>query len=145
MFEKMKKWFGKKDAEPTKEEKVNAEKPAAKKKPKEKEPPKLSEKELATQRGEPYINIVKMSVDPNDIHNGEFELDWNDKFILNLIRAGYKMREDEPDNVIVDRWFQTVCRNIALEMYEQRQADPDNRDLRVIRSRDIGDGRTEIS
>jgi hypothetical protein len=30
-------------------------------------------------------------------------------------------------------------------MYEQKVADPDNRDLRTIRSRDIGDGRSEIS
>jgi hypothetical protein len=55
------------------------------------------------------------------------------------------MREDDADNVIVDRWFQTVCRNIALEIYEQNQADPDNRDVRVIRSRDLGNGRTEVS
>ena len=55
------------------------------------------------------------------------------------------MRDDDADTVIVDRWFQTVCRNIALEIYEQNQADPDNRDVRVIRSRDIGNGRTEVS
>jgi hypothetical protein len=51
--------------------------------------------------------------------------------------------------MIVDRWFQTVCRNIALEVYEQDQADPTNRDMtsdmRIIRSRDLGDGRTEVS
>jgi hypothetical protein len=48
--------------------------------------------------------------------------------------------------MIVDRWFQTVCRNIALEVYEQEQADPDNRgDLRQIRRKDIGNGRSEIS
>jgi hypothetical protein len=32
-----------------------------------------------------------------------------------------------------------------LEIYEQNQADPDNRDVRVIRSRDLGNGRTEVS
>jgi hypothetical protein len=47
----------------------------------------------------------------------------------------------------VDRWFQTVCRNIALEVYEQQQADPDNResDMRVIQQRDLGNGFTEVS
>lgn len=105
----------------------------------------LTEKEKATQAGEPYVNIIKLELDPNDIHNGAFELDWNDKFILNLVRAGYKMKETDTDNDIVDRWFQTVCRNVALEMYEQQQADPTNRDVRPIRSRDIGNGRTEVS
>jgi len=34
-----------------------------------------------------------------------------------------------------------------LEVYEQQMADPENRnnDLRVVRQRDIGNGRTEIS
>ena len=45
----------------------------------------------------------------------------------------------------MDRWFQTVCRNIALEMYEQQVADPENRDARVIRTKDLGNGRTEVS
>jgi hypothetical protein len=68
---------------------------------------------------------------------------------LNLIRAGYKIRDDDTDTIIVDRWFQTVCRNVALEMYEQQQADPENRamtgEMRVVRSKDLGDGRTEVS
>jgi hypothetical protein len=68
--------------------------------------------------------------------------------VLNLIRAGFKIRDDDTDSQIVDRWFQTVCRNVALELYEQQQADPDNRykaDLRTVSTKDIGDGRTEVS
>lgn len=64
---------------------------------------------------------------------------------MNLIKSGYKQRDDDTDIVIVDRWFQAVCRNVALEMYEQQVADPDNRDVRVVRSRDLGNGRTEVS
>ena len=89
-----------------------------------------------------------MEVDSTDINSGAFELDWNDKFVLNLIRAGYKIRDDDTDAQIVDRWFQTVCRNIALELYEQKQADPENRyknEMRVVRSKDLGDGRSEVS
>jgi len=108
--------------------------------------PKLSAKELATQAGEPYVSILRVDLDPENINSGSFELDWNDKFVLNLVRAGYKQRPDDTDQTIVDRWFQTVCRNVALEVYEQQQADPSNRDeVRVIRSRDIGGGRTEVS
>lgn len=115
-------------------------------KPKEKKvTPELTAKEKATAAGEPYVNILGMDIDPNDINSGAFELDWNDKFILNLIRAGYKMKDDEADSVIVDRWFQTICRNVALEVYEQQQADPTNRDMRMVRTKDLGDGRTEIS
>ena len=107
--------------------------------------PELTAKEKATMAGEPYINVLALEIDPENLHSGAFELDWNDKFILNLIRAGYKMKEEDTDTVIVDRWFQTVCRNIALEVYEQEQADPTNRELRNIRTRDLGNGRTEVS
>ena len=121
---------------PAKKTKAKAKKP--------KIPATLTAKELATKNGEPYVSVLSMELDPKDVNNGAFELDWNDKFIMDLIRAGYKVKPDDKDTDLVDRWFQTVCRNIALEVYEQNQADPDNR-MRVVRSRDIGDGRTEVS
>jgi len=125
-------------------------KPRKPKAPKvKKEEPVTSDKQKATELGLPYVNILKMELDPYDINTGAFELDWNDKFILNLIRAGYKIRDDDTDTMIVDRWFQTVARNIALELYEQQQADPENRtmasEMRVVRAKDLGDGRTEVS
>lgn len=110
--------------------------------------PSLSAKELATQNGEPYIGILSVELDPKDpsMATGAFELDWNDKFVVNLIKAGYKIRPNDSDQDIVERWYQTISRNIALELYEQYAADPENRsEMRVIRSRDIGDGRSEIS
>ena len=140
LFDKL---FGKKP-EPV----VEVKQPPKEKKPRKPKQPKveLSAKEKATQAGEPYIHIVSMEVDPNNINSGAFELDWNDKFILNLVRAGYKQRDDDTDQTIVDRWFQTVCRNVALEVYEQEIADPEKRnDIRIIQQRDIGNGRTEVS
>lgn len=144
MFDKIKNIFGKKpEVEAPKP--VQEKKPRKPRKPKE-QAPNLSAKEIATQNGEPYVNILRMELDPNDVNNGAFELDWNDKFVTNLIRAGYKIRPDDTDQMLVDRWFQTVCRNVALEVYEQQQADPEKRDdVRVIRTRDIGNGRTEVS
>ncbi len=127
---------------------LNKVKNIFKKKPQEvKTEKKLTPKELATKNGEPYVAILKVNIDPNDINNGAFELDWNDKFLTNLIKQGYRMDPKDTDNDIVDRWFQTVCRNIALEVYEQQMADPEKRndDMRVVRQRDIGNGRTEIS
>ncbi len=120
------------------------EKVAKEPKPK-KETPKLSAKEIATKAGEPYVNVLSMEIDPQDIHNGSFELDFNEIFVARLVKAGYMMKPDDTDTMIVDRWFQDVCRNIALEMYEQVQADPTNRDLRNIRQRNLGNGRTEVS
>jgi len=148
MFETIKNLFGKKP-DPV----VEAPKPVKEKKPRKpkvkKEAPTSSDKDKANAEGLPYVNILKMEIDPYDINSGAFELDFNDKFVLNLIRAGYKIRDDDTDTIIVDRWFQTVCRNVALELYEQQQADPENRamasDMRVVRAKDLGDGRTEVS
>lgn len=81
--------------------------------------PKKTAKELATEAGEPYVTVIGMEIDPNNLHAGSFELDWNDKFVSNLIRAGYQGKTDAD---IVDQWFQTICRNIVLETYEQEQA-----------------------
>ena len=150
MFEKIKSIFKKPEIQPellveqstketkTKKPRVKKTKPVA---------PELTAKEKATMAGEPYINILKIDVDPNNINNGAFELDWNDKFVINLIKAGYKLRPDDADADIVDRWFTQVCRNVVLEMYEQQQADPDTRaqQMRVIQTKDLGDGRSEVS
>ena len=103
---------------------------------------KKSDKDLATERGEPYVAMLSMEVDPDNLHQGSFELDWNEKFVANLVRAGYQMRPDDTDNDIVDRWFQAVCRNVVLETWEQEQAMNPSR---VVKSRDIGDGRSEVS
>ena len=85
-----------------------------------------------------------MDVDPSDISAGSFELDWNEKFVADLVRHGYMMNKNDTDADIVDRWFTAVCRNVVLETFEQEQAMIPERD-RVIKSRNIGDGRSEVS
>jgi len=121
--------------------------PEVKSEPKPEPKPKKVEKtakELATERGEPFVTILSMEVDPENIQNGAFELDWNDKFVANLVRAGYQMNPKDHDSDIVDRWFTAVCRNIVLETYEQAEAMNPERD-RVVKTRNIGDGRSEVS
>ena len=122
---------------------LKKKKPEVKAEPKPKKVEK-TEKELATERGEPWVSILSMEVDPNNIQNGAFELDWNDKFVANLIRAGYQMNPKDTDSDIIDRWFTAVCRNIVLETYEQYQAMDPERD-RLVKTRNIGDGRSEVS
>jgi len=143
MLDKLKNLFAKKPE-------TKAEiKPIAKQEPKPKKVVELSAKEKATQAGEPYVAILSVDVDPNNINNGSFELDWNDRFLANLIRAGYKKKETDTDNDIVDRWWVQVSRNVVLETYDQYRADPTNREADLMRPtlnrRDLGDGRSEIS
>ena len=142
--------FGGSPPEPVSEpviEQVQVPVEVAPKKPRKPRKPKPAKvvktaKELATEQDEPYITILNVELDPNNIGSGAFELDWNDKFIANLVRAGYQMRPNEPEDIIVDRWFQTICRNVIAENFEQEQADPD---VRRNTRRDLGKGRTEIS
>lgn len=105
---------------------------------------KKTEKELATERGEPYVAILSMDVDPENMHQGAFELDWNDKFVANLVRAGYQGKPTDTDAEIVDRWFQNICRHVVMETWEQEQANNPEYN-RVVKSRNIGDGRSEVS
>lgn len=100
-----------------------------------------SAKQIATERDEPYFEIVSMDVDPNDINSGSFEFDWNDKMIADLIRHGYQMDSRDTDADIIDRWFTAVCRNVVLETAEQYEA----MNNRVVKTRDVGDGRSEVS
>jgi hypothetical protein len=100
---------------------------------------KKTPKELATDAGEPWIEVIGIDIDKDNPGAGSFELDWNDKFVANLIRAGYQGKTDQD---LVDNWFRSVCQNVVLENYEQEQADPDNR---PSNRRDLGNGRTEVS
>ena len=101
-----------------------------------------SAKDIATENGEPYVAILGVELDEDNIGNGSFELDWNDKFLAQLVRSGYQGKPNEEESVIVDRWFQDVCRNVLLETFEQEQADPEQRNNK---RKDLGGGRSEIS
>jgi hypothetical protein len=107
---------------------------------------KKSAKDLATERGEPWVSVTSVDLDPENIGNGAFELDWNEKFIVNLVRAGYQLKANEDESTIVDRWFQDVCRNVVAENYEQWEANqPMESRPRFMDRKDLGDGRTEVS
>jgi hypothetical protein len=115
-------------------------------KPEAPKPRKKSAKDTATEKGEPYVAILSVDLDPDNIGNGAFELDWNDKFIANLVRAGYQHKPADTDADMVDRWFADVCKNVVAENFEQWEANqPMDARPRNIERRDIGDGRTEVS
>jgi hypothetical protein len=129
-------WLTKKKTPPVKEEKEKVIRvPRA---------PEKTAKQLATENNEPYVAILAMDIDPNNLHQGAFELDWNEIFIARLVKAGYMMKPTDADSDIVDRWFQNVCRHVVMETWEQDQAMR-NSAGGYVHARDIGDGRTEIS
>ena len=107
-----------------------------------KEEPK-SAKQLATESNLPYVNILSMDVDLDNLHQGAFELDWNEIFVARLVKAGYMIKKDDTDAEIVDRWFQNVCRHVVMETWEQEEAIA--KSGMWVRSTDIGGGRTEVS
>ena len=120
-----------------------APKPRAEPRPKLQVPVKTA-KQIATENNEPYVTIVTMDIDPNNLHQGAFELDWNEIFIARLVKAGYMMKPTDRDSDIVDRWFQNVCRHVVMETWEQEQAMR-NSGAQYVQTRDIGGGRSEIS
>ena len=106
------------------------------------EEPSKTAKQIATEKNEPYVAVLSMDVDPNNLHQGAFELDWNEIFVARLIKAGYMMKPTDTDGEIVDRWFQNVCRHVVMETWEQEQAIKNSG--MYVQKRDLGDGRSEI-
>ena len=73
-------------------------------------------KEQATKNEEPWFTIVDVEIDNDNPRNGAFELDWNEYFVQMLRSHGLTGDTDEH---VVDQWFQDLCKQIALEQYEE--------------------------
>ncbi len=117
----MKNWFKKitgiakleEEKAKLKEEKAKAEEEAQKAKEAE-ELAKLTPKDRATRRKEPWVAVLDTKVNKDNVRNGFFELDWNEYFIVQLKQAGYGF-DGDPEEEIVDRWFRDLARNILSE------------------------------
>jgi hypothetical protein len=105
----------------------------------EEELAKLTPKERATKKGEPYIAVLDTKVNPDNIRNGFFELDWNDQFVLQLKQEGYGFDGDAEEE-IVDRWF----RDIVRQMLDEEGMDT-NRPAGYINVVPISKGKSEVS
>jgi len=73
-----------------------------------------SPKDLATERGEPWVAVLDTQISEKNAGNGFFELDWNTLFIEYLIANGFGF-ENDPEEEIVDRWFRTLAYNMLVE------------------------------
>src|SRR6056297_1441299 len=85
----------------------------------EREYAKLSPKEQATKKGDPWVDVLQTHVNEENIRNGFFELDWNQIFVDQLRQNGYGTEAD-PEEEIVDRWF----RDIVSQMLVDEGLDP---------------------
>ena len=124
MIEKIKQWWGHFKAEI--EAKKYTEVPAP-----------MTAKEIATLKKEPYIAVLDTQVNPENVRNGFFELDWNEYFIVQLRANGYQGSTEEE---IVDQWFQDLCRNIGAEAGVDMEERGSGYVTRALRE----DGKTEI-
>jgi len=75
---------------------------------------KLSPKERATRKKEPWVGVLETHVNKDNVRNGFFELDWNDHFVLKLKQEGYG-EDGDKDEEIVDRWFRELCANVVVD------------------------------
>jgi hypothetical protein len=80
----------------------------------EQELAKLSPKDRATRKKEPWVGVLNTHVNSDNVRNGFFELDWNDQFVLQLKQEGYGVDGDK-DEEIVDRWFRELCANVVVD------------------------------
>jgi hypothetical protein len=111
----------------------------AKRKLEEVELARLSPKDRATEKQEPWISVLDTKVNPDNIRNGFFELDWNKYFIQELIQNGYGTDAD-PEEEIVDRWF----RDIVYNMFAEEGLDT-QRGSGYINVVPISKGKSEVS
>ena len=96
-----------------------------------------SEKEVATKAGKAWVAVLDTQVNPDNIKNGFFELDWNNQFIEELLDAGYV---GESAEAIVDSWF----KSIVVQMLDDDGEDTD-RDMGHIKIVSKADGKSEVS
>ena len=75
---------------------------------------KLSPKDRATRKKEPWVGVLETHVNKDNVRNGFFELDWNDLFVLKLKQEGYG-EDGDKDEEIVDRWFRELCANVVVD------------------------------
>ncbi len=101
---------------------------------------KMTPKERASKKGEPWVGVLNTHVNKDNVRNGFFELDWNAEFIVQLKKAGYGF-DGDPDEEIVDRWF----RELASSMFLEEGLDPRSRTAGFINVVPLSKGKSEVS
>lgn len=100
---------------------------------------KKDPKAYATKRKEPWVSVLDVKVNKDNVRNGFFELDWNEYFIKDLKKAGYG-EDGDLEEQIVDRWF----RDIVYGMLDEQGLDTE-RGAGYINVVPIDKGKAEVS
>ena len=79
---------------------------------------KKDPKAYATKKKQPWVSVLDVKVNKENVRNGFFEMDWNEYFIKDLKKAGYG-EDGDLDEQIVDLWF----RDIVYGMLEEEGLD----------------------
>ena len=95
------------------------------------------EKAQATKDKKPWVAVLDTQVNPDNIKNGFFELDWNNEFIEELIDAGYIGESQEQ---IIDAWFRTI----ATQMLEEDDQETTRGMGYISTSKADDNGKTEV-
>ena len=95
-------------------------------------------KEQATAQKKAWVAVLDTHVNPDNIRNGFFELDWNEYFIVDLRAAGFTGQTEEE---VVDAWFVEMCNNLAQES----NINMNNRGSGYVQRALRDDGKVEIS
>jgi hypothetical protein len=96
-------------------------------------------KDYHTRKKEPWVNVIDVKVNEENVRNGFFELDWNGYFIAQLVEAGYGV-ENDPEEEIVDRWFRDIVHNML-----EADGQDTNRGAGYINVVPIAKGKSEVS
>jgi hypothetical protein len=99
---------------------------------------KLTPKEVATEKKEPYFEVVGFHTNPENPRFGFWELDWNEYKVVELKALGYY---GETDEEVIDQWFTEICRESGAAI----GANMDRRSMGFIDVKNIGNGRSEVS
>ena len=100
---------------------------------------KKDPKEYATRKKQPWVSVLDVKVNEENVRNGFFELDWNEYFIKQLKQEGYG-EDGDLDEQIVDRWF----RDIVYNMMSDEGMDT-NRGAGYVNVTPIDKGRSSVS
>jgi len=101
---------------------------------------RMTPKERATALDQPWVAVLDTKVNQDNPRNGFFELDWNERFIVQLKQAGYGFEAD-PEEEIVDRWFRDLCKDVANE----EGIDMTDRGSGFINVKKLTEGKSEVS
>jgi hypothetical protein len=93
---------------------------------------KLTPKERATRKKEPWVGVLNTHVNSENVRNGFFELDWNEHFVLKLKQEGYG-EDGDKDEEIVDRWFRELCANVVVDGDYGGPVETGNLDIQTVK------------